>query len=69
MAAPVGLRPEPPLQQRVAVLHLRLAPPATAAGLNAALVGAGLAVSALAPEVERLEDVFLALTEDGDVPR
>jgi len=33
--------------------------PASAAGLNRALVGAGIGVSALAPVHESLEDVFL----------
>jgi len=37
--------------------------------VNAALVGAGVAVSALVPEHERLEDVFLELVGDADVPR
>ncbi len=45
-------------------LTIRLAPPATAAQVNAALVGAGVAVSALVPERESLEDVFLALVGD-----
>jgi len=50
-------------------LRVRLARPATAAGVNAALVGAGVAVSALAAEHERLEDVFLDLVGGHDVPR
>jgi ABC-2 type transport system ATP-binding protein len=49
-------------------LRVRLAPPATAAQVNAALVGAGVAVSALVPEQERLEDVFVELTEGADTP-
>ena len=52
-----------------AVLHVRLAPPATPAAVNAALVGAGVAVSALHPLRERLEDVFLDLTADAGAPR
>ncbi len=50
-------------------LRLVVTPPATAAQANAALVHAGVAVSSLVPEQERLEDVFLALTEDADAPR
>jgi len=41
---------------------------ATAAWVNAALVSAGVAVSALVPERESLEDVFLSLVEEGRVP-
>jgi ABC-2 type transport system ATP-binding protein len=40
---------------------VRLAPPATAGALNAALVGAGVEVSELVAEHERLEDVFMEL--------
>jgi hypothetical protein len=36
--------------------------------VNAALVSAGVAVSALVPERESLEDVFLSLVEEGRVP-
>ena len=50
-------------------LRLRLAPPATAASVNAALVGAGIAVSALIPEHESLEDVFVSLVEGEETPR
>jgi ABC-2 type transport system ATP-binding protein len=50
-------------------LRVRLAPPMTAAQVTATLVRAGLAVSAVIPERERLEDVFLALTEGSDAPR
>jgi ABC-2 type transport system ATP-binding protein len=50
-------------------LRVRLAAPMTAAQVNATLVRAGLAVSAVIPERERLEDVFLALTEGSDAPR
>ena len=39
---------------------------ATAASLNAALVSAGVAVSALVPVHERLEDVFVELVEGAD---
>jgi ABC-2 type transport system ATP-binding protein len=42
---------------------------ATSAALNRALVSAGVDVSALAPERDSLEDVFLALVEGEDVPR
>jgi ABC-2 type transport system ATP-binding protein len=49
-------------------LRLRLAAPASPAAVNAALVQGGVAVSALVPVAERLEDVFLELTEDARVP-
>jgi len=52
-----------------AQLRLRLAAPATAAAVNAALVGAGIAVSALVPEHESLEDVFVSLVEGDETPR
>src|SRR5205807_8242180 len=45
-------------------LRLSLAPPATAAQVNVALVSAGIAVSALVPEHESLEDVFMELVGD-----
>jgi ABC-type multidrug transport system ATPase subunit len=45
-------------------LRLRVAPE-RAAAINAALVGAGIAVSELRPVQDSLEEVFLALTEDG----
>jgi hypothetical protein len=48
-------------------LSVRLGATTTAADVNAALVGAGVAVSALVPQQESLEDVFLALVGDGDV--
>jgi ABC-2 type transport system ATP-binding protein len=51
------------------VLRLRLSEPATPAGVNAALVSGGVAVSALMPEHETLEDVFVSLVEGADVPR
>jgi ABC-2 type transport system ATP-binding protein len=41
-------------------------PPARAAEVNAALVGAGIAVSELHTEKRSLEDVFLALTSGGN---
>jgi ABC-type multidrug transport system ATPase subunit len=50
------------------VLRLRLDAPATPAAVNSALVGAGVEVSALAPERDTLEDVFLSLVEDAGVP-
>ncbi len=40
---------------------------ASAAAVNAALVAGGIAVSALVPERESLEDVFLSLVEDRGV--
>jgi ABC-2 type transport system ATP-binding protein len=50
-------------------LYVMFADGAAAAELNAALVGAGVAVSALAPHRDSLEDVFLELVEGSDVPR
>ncbi|HEY3208856.1 MAG TPA: ABC transporter ATP-binding protein [Actinomycetota bacterium] len=50
-------------------LRLRLAVPTAAAAVNAALVSGGVAVSALVPEHESLEDVFVSLVEGADVPR
>jgi ABC-2 type transport system ATP-binding protein len=49
------------------VVRATLGGSATAAAVNAALVAAGVAVSALVPERESLEDVFLSLVEDGGV--
>ena len=37
--------------------------------MNAALVAAGVEVSALVPEHESLEDVFVSLVEGGETPR
>jgi len=55
---------------RVADGALRLSvAPEQAAAINAALVGAGIAVSELRPVQESLESVFLALTEDGGESR
>ena len=50
------------------VLRVRLSG-ASPAAVNAALVSSGIAVSALTPERDSLEDVFLALVEGEDVPR
>jgi ABC-2 type transport system ATP-binding protein len=50
-------------------LRLRLAPPASSSSVNSALVSGGVAVSALVPEHESLEDVFVSLVEGADVPR
>jgi ABC-2 type transport system ATP-binding protein len=50
-------------------LTLSLADGASPSDVNTALVAAGLRVSALVPERETLEDVFLALVEGADVPR
>ncbi|MEP6972645.1 MAG: ABC transporter ATP-binding protein [Actinomycetota bacterium] len=52
----------------VGVIRVHLAGTTTAA-VNAALVSAGIQVSALTPERDSLEDVFLALVEGEDVPR
>ena len=50
-------------------IRVRLSDPATAAGVNAALVGGGIGVGALVPEQDSLEDVFVALVEGADAPR
>jgi hypothetical protein len=50
-------------------MRVSLTPPATAAYINASLIGAGVSVSALVPEHESLEDVFVSLVEGADVPR
>ena len=42
---------------------------ATAPDVNAALVRAGVAVSALVPEEDSLEDVFVSLVRGADAPR
>jgi len=47
-------------------LVVRLAPPATAGSVNAALVREGVEVSELVAEHERLEDVFLELVGDAE---
>jgi ABC-2 type transport system ATP-binding protein len=52
-----------------AQLRVQLAAPATASAVNAALVAAGVEVSALVPEHESLEDVFVSLVEGGETPR
>jgi ABC-2 type transport system ATP-binding protein len=51
------------------VVWVTLSDGITSAGVNAALVGEGLAVQALVPERSSLEDVFLELVEGADVPR
>lgn len=51
------------------MLTVRLSEGATPSALNAALVAAGVAVGALVPVRESLEDVFLELVEGADVPR
>ena len=50
-------------------IRVRLSAPATAPGVNAALVGGGVGVAALVPEQDSLEDVFVSLVEGVDVPR
>ncbi len=54
----------------IGTLVVRVATPATAAGVNAALVSAGVAVEALVPEAASLEDAFLALVDgrEADPP-
>jgi len=51
------------------LLDLTLADGLTAAGVNAALVRGGVGVSVLAAVSDTLEDVFLHLVGDADVPR
>ena len=60
-----GVSPE----QDGAELRVRLGDEATASEINRILVSAGIAVSALVPERETLEDVFVSLVEGADVPR
>jgi ABC-2 type transport system ATP-binding protein len=62
------LQEEGHVRSGAGVLRVRLAG-ATTAALNAALVSAGIEVSALTPERDSLEDVFLSLVEGEDVPR
>ena len=50
-------------------LRVQLVAPASAASINRALVSAGVAVSALVPERESLEEVFLSLVEGADALR
>jgi hypothetical protein len=52
-------------QERAVLVRLDGEP--TAAQVNAALVSAGVAVSALVPEHESLEDVFVSLVEGDGV--
>jgi ABC-2 type transport system ATP-binding protein len=47
-------------------MRVRLSPPATASAVNTRLVSEGVAVSALVPEQDSLEDVFVALVERAD---
>jgi ABC-2 type transport system ATP-binding protein len=47
-------------------VRVRLAQPATPAAANAALVSAGVGVSALVPVHDTLEDAFLALVQDAE---
>jgi ABC-2 type transport system ATP-binding protein len=49
---------------RAPPIRVHLEGGATAASINAALVGAGVGVQALVPERDTLEDVFLALVEE-----
>ena len=56
-------------EHRDGALRVRLAGGASAAGVNRALVSAGVDVSALVPERDSLEEAFLQLVEGADVPR
>jgi len=58
-----------PRDVRSTVLRVRLADGTGPRTVNAALVGAGVAVDELALEHERLEDVFLDLVGGADAPR
>jgi ABC-2 type transport system ATP-binding protein len=60
---------EPSADGGPGVVHVALADGAAPAEVNAALVSAGVRVSALVPERDTLEDVFLSLVEGADVPR
>ena len=57
------------LEDGAGALRVRLSDPATAPDVNAALVRAGVAVSALVPEEDSLEDVFVSLVRGADAPR
>jgi ABC-2 type transport system ATP-binding protein len=50
-------------------IRVRLSGAATAASVNAALVGAGVAVHALQPEQDSLEEAFVHLVEGEEAPR
>ncbi len=50
-------------------IRVRLADGVGPAAVNAALVSGGVAVSALAPEHDSLEDVFVSLVQGEDAPR
>ena len=65
----VTIASSPPGSGGPGALVVTLAGGATAADLNAALVGAGVRVEALVPQRDTLEDVFLHLVEGADVPR
>ena len=55
-----------PAERNGAGIRVRLSGGATAAGVNEALVAAGVGVHALVPERHSLEDVFLSLVEEDD---
>jgi hypothetical protein len=55
--------------QTAGPIRIRLDPPATAAAVNERLVSQGVAVSALVPEQDSLEDVFVHLVEDAESRR
>ncbi|MBA3690530.1 MAG: hypothetical protein H0W82_03840 [Actinobacteria bacterium] len=50
-------------------MRVRLGDAVGPADVNAALVAAGIRISALMPERDSLEDVFFSLVEGADVPR
>jgi hypothetical protein len=50
-------------------IRILLSEPATAASVNAALVGAGIGVHALRPEQDSLEEAFVHLVEGEESPR
>jgi ABC-2 type transport system ATP-binding protein len=63
--------PDPPSRAGAEAtwIRVRITEPASPAAINAALVEAGIRVSALIPERASLEDVFVSLVEGADVPR
>src|SRR5207302_5141136 len=50
-------------------IRIRLSEPASPSEVNAALVRGGVGVSALVPEEDSLEDVFVSLVKGADAPR
>ena len=57
------------LDDGAGTIRVRLSSSATASDVNAALIRSGVAVSALVPEEDSLEDVFVSLVRGADAPR